>query len=399
MARLKRSPRSSDSRHSRNRVPSPARQERTGSADSTSKHQPRKSVPPAKPASGRAKPHTGKPTSSAAPGWLLRCAPGLAKTLVTELRFNALIDRRTKPTLLWQRNHDLVFLPRLQREPKPGDLRIAAEIHRCPVYGRYKVSHHQLDVMAAALAAQKKPWHLVVSVDGTRFNRHELARWLARELQQRRAPLDEQSSRLASLFCVEDAYYFCLPFRMADDAALRKHRVAEREGSLPPTIAAAMAFLANPRDADSALDPVCGSGTLLAEVHAYAPGAQLAGIDLDRQAIAAARRNLAHLPQVQLSIGDARATGLADGTMTLFLANLPFGKQFGSRSDNRQLYPDILRELVRLGRPDGWRAILLTSDFEALQAAVTATPGIGIAAKSQVKIRGETAVMTTLRPL
>ena len=47
-------------------------------------------------------PRTGKPTSSAAPAWLLRCAPGLAKTLVTELRFNALIDRRTKPTLLWQ---------------------------------------------------------------------------------------------------------------------------------------------------------------------------------------------------------------------------------------------------------------------------------------------------------
>jgi hypothetical protein len=359
----------------------------------------RKSEPPAKRAPGRAKPHANKPASSAAPAWLLRCAPGLAKTLVTELRFNTLIDRRTKPTLLWQRNHDLVFLPRLQREPQPSDLRIAEEIHRCPVYGRYKISHHQLDVMAAALTAQKKPWHLVVSVDGTRFNRHELARWLARELQQRRAPLDEQSSRLASLFCVEDAYYFCLPFRMADDAALRKHRVAEREGSLPPTIAAAMAFLANPRDSDTVLDPVCGTGTLLAELHAYAPGARLAGIDHDRQAIAAARRNLAHLPQVQLSVGEARATGLPDGSMTLFLANLPFGKQFGSRPENRRLYPDILRELVRLGRPEEWRAILLTSDLEALQAAVAATPGLGIVAKSLVKIRGEAAVMATLRPV
>jgi hypothetical protein len=398
MARIKRSPRSSESRHSRNRVPSPARQERTGASKSAPKHQPRKSPPPAKRAPSDAKPHTGKPAPSAAPGWLLRCAPGLAKTLVTELRFNALIDRRTKPTLLWQRNHDLVFLPRLQRDPKPGDLRIAEEIHRCPVYGRYKISHHQLDVMAAALTANKKPWHLVVSVDGTRFNRHELARWLARELQQRRAPLDEQSNRLASLFCVEDAYYFCLPFRMADDTALRQHRVAEREGSLPPTIAAAMAFLANPRDSDTVLDPVCGSGTLLAELHAYAPGAHLAGIDLDRQAIAAARRNLAHLPQVQLSVGDVRSNGLPDGSMTLFLANLPFGKQFGSQLENRRLYPDILRELVRLGRPAGWRAILLTSDFEALQAAVTATPGIGIAAKSQVKIRGEAAVIAILRP-
>ena len=198
--------------------------------------QARKSASPAKPGGDREKQKTDRPSSSA-PAWLLRCAPGLAKTLVTELRFNTLLDRRTKPTLLWQRNHDLVFLPRLQREPQPTDLRIAEEIHRCPVYGRYKISHHQLDVMAAALAAQKKPWHLVVTVDGKRFNRHELARWLARELQRRHAPLDEQSNRLASLFCVEDAYYFCLPFRMADDAALRKHRVAEREGSLPPTIA------------------------------------------------------------------------------------------------------------------------------------------------------------------
>jgi SAM-dependent methyltransferase len=360
--------------------------------------QARKPAPRAKRSSGRTKPSPERPTASSAPAWLLRCAPGLAKTLVTELRFNALVDRRTKPTLLWQRNHDLVFLPRLQREPQPGDLRIAEEIHRCPVYGRYKISHHQLDVMAAALAAPKKPWHLVVSVDGTRFNRHELARWLARELQHRRAPLDEQSSRLASLFCVEDAYYFCLPFRMADDAALRKHRVAEREGSLPPTIAAAMAFLANPRDSDSVLDPVCGSGTLLAELHAYVPGAQLTGIDLDRHAIAAARRNLAHLPQVQLSVRDARSTGLADGSVTLFLANLPFGKQFGSRPENRLLYPDILRELVRLGRPERWRAILLTSDLEALQAAVAATPGLGVAAKNQVKIRGEAAVIATLRP-
>src|SRR5262249_57603945 len=173
---------------------------------------------------------------------------------------------------------------------------------------------------------------------------------------------------------------------------------AERGGGLRPTSAAAMAFRANPGDSDSVLDPVCGSGTLLAELHAYAPGAALTGIDLDRHAIAAARRNLAHLPQVQLAVGDARATGLADGSMTLFIANLPFGKQFGSRPEHRRLYPEILRELVRLGRPEGWRAILLTSDIEALQAAVAATPGIGIAAKTQVKIRGEAALIASLRP-
>ena len=84
-----------------------------------------------------------------APSWLLRCATGLAKILITELRFNGLVDRRTKPTILWQRNHDLVFLPRLQREPRPADLRIAEDIQRCPIYGRYKISNRQLDVLAA----------------------------------------------------------------------------------------------------------------------------------------------------------------------------------------------------------------------------------------------------------
>jgi hypothetical protein len=330
---------------------------------------------------------------------LLRCAPGLAKTLVTELRFNGLVDRRTKPTILWQRNHDLVFLPRLQKEPRPTDLRIAEEIHNCPIYGRYKISHRQLDVLAAALRASRGAWHLVVTVDGTRFNRHELARWLARELKQRGAVLDEEAPRLASLFCVEDSYYFSLPYRSSDEAALRHRRVAERPGSLPPTIAAAMAFLGNPRDDDTILDPVCGSGTLLAEVHGYACGAQLRGIDQDRQAIALARRNLAHAPQLELAVGDARATGLPDGSQSLFLANLPFGKQFGSPAENRRLYQKILGELIRLGRPEGWRAVLLTSDLETLKTAVAGQSGARIMSETPVKIRGEAATIAVVRAL
>jgi hypothetical protein len=42
--------------------------------------------------------------------------------------------------------------------------------------------------------------------------------------------------------------------------------------------------------------------------------------------------------------------------------------------------------------------VLLTSDLEALQAAAAATPGIAITGKTQVKIRGEPAVIASLRP-
>lgn len=334
----------------------------------------------------------------AAPGWVFRCAPGLSKILVTELRFNGLIDRRTRPTITWQRNHDLVFLPRLQKEPRPTDLRIAEEIHRCPVYGRYKFSHHQLDVAAAVLRKAKGAHHLVVSVDGTRFNRHEQARWLARELTQRGVALDDSAQRLVHLFCIEDSYYLALPYRVAAETALRRRRVAEREGSLPPTIAAAMAFMANPQDADAILDPVCGSGTLLAEANAYAPGAPLWGFDSDRAAIAAARRNLEHAPQAALKTGDGRATGLAANVITLFLANLPFGKQFGSPAANRDLYGGILREMLRLGREGDWRAVLLTSDRETLRAAVAATPPLRLASELTIRVRGESATIFLVRP-
>jgi len=336
-----------------------------------------------------------RPDEGAA-AWLLRCAPGLAKTLQTELRFNGLVDRRTKGTLLWQRNHDIVFLPQLLRAPQAGDLRIAEEIHRCPVYGRYKISQHQLDVMAGVLRKGRR--HLAVTVDGTRFNRHELGRWLARELKQRGAVLDDAAQRAVFLFCVENSYYFCLPSRTATEAAGRAHRTAEREGSLPPTIAAAMAFLANPRDGEMVLDPVCGSGTLLAEVHAYAPAAHLIGIDSDTGAINAARRNLGHVEGIRLSTGDARATGLPAGSIGLFVANLPFGKQFGSRSQNQELYRDILHEIVRLGRPEGWRAQLLTSDSDALKAAAADIGSLALLQAAPVKVRGEAAAILTLRP-
>lgn len=328
---------------------------------------------------------------SAAPAWVFRCAPGLSKLLVTELRFNGLIDRATRPTIKWQRNHDLVFLPRLRKEPRATDLRIAEEIHRCPVYGRYKISHHQLELMAASFRAGKGGRRLVVSVDGKHFNRHEQTRWLARELKARGAAVVDEAERLMHLFCIDDAYYFCVPHRSADEAALRARRVAEREGSLPPTIAAAMAFLGNAKDADAILDPVCGTGTLLAEAHAYAPQARLWGFDLDRQAVAAARRNLAHLPHLELKAGDGRATGLPDGSITLFLANLPFGKQFGTREQNQQLYGDLLQEMLRLGRDADWRAVLLTSDVEALRAALPSP--LRLAAAQPVRIRGEAATI------
>ena len=82
------------------------------------------------------------------------------------------------------------------------------------------------------------------------------------------------------VFCIDEAYYIGLQRSAQDDAPFRAQRTVERPGSLPPTIAAALAFLGNPAPGETILDPVCGSGTLLAEALRVRAGCR---VDRDRR--------------------------------------------------------------------------------------------------------------------
>ena len=338
---------------------------------------------------GRSTPATAaKPAQPA--GWVVRSAPGLGRTLLAELRRDCLLARTDRCDRLWQRNHDLLFAPRLARTPAAHELRIAEDLHRCLAYGRYKVSDSQLDRLAQILRGQRR--RLVVTADGGHFNRHDLARFLARELGRRGGTLDDSASAPLLGFCIEQAYYACVPIRAADAAAGRDHRQVEREGSLPPPIAAAMAFMTRPADDDTILDPVCGSGTLLAEAGGYARGARLIGTDQDLQAVKTARRNLKNFPTAEIDHADARALALPADSVTLALANLPFGKQYGDVAENRSLYTEVLRELRRVAAPKRFRAALLVSDRGLLRDSAKAA-GLRLTHDTAIRVRGEDAVI------
>jgi hypothetical protein len=329
---------------------------------------------------------------------VLRCAPGLARVVAAELRFRRVLARGAAPAILRQRNHDLLFLGRAAEGPPGSTLRVPEEVHYCPVYGRYKISQAQLARLAAMLRARGRAFRLVVTADGAHFPRQDTRRWLARALDGLGVPLtdDPATDSVLWTFCIEEAYYICLPRCSAADAPGRDRRRAERPGALPPTIAAALAFMGGPRPGDTILDPVCGTGTLLAEAHAYAPDAALLGVDRDRDALAAARRNLAHVPNVELIHGDSTDAGLPTRSTSLFLANLPFGKQFGDRRTNPALYRDLLAELRRLAAPAA-RAVLLTGDLEAFGQALHALPDLAVDRRVPIKVRGEAATIFALR--
>lgn len=331
--------------------------------------------------------------------WVVRCRPGLASVTVAELRFRRLVVPQTRIKTLWQRNYDLLFLNRTFRVLTADDLRTAEEIHHCLIYGRYKVSKAQLDRLVASLRALEHPLRLVVTVDGVHFTKQDFRGWLTKELEQRGVLLDNDVEEAIWVFCVEEYYYVGLRWDRWTNARFRNARIAERPGSLPPTIAAAMAFLSKPRTEEVILDPMCGSGTLLAETYAYAPQSRFIGFDIDPDAIAAARQNLAHIPQIHLETRDGTATGLHTNSITLFISNLPFGKQYGDPQHNVLLYKQLFAEMIRIGVPRVWRAIVLTADVEAINLALSGLSSLAIAKKISIRVRGEEATIFVIEPV
>jgi predicted RNA methylase len=330
-------------------------------------------------------------------GWLLQCPPGLAGVLKKEMVFAGVIHRDQQIFIKRQRNHDLVFLNRVKSPDGMARLRIAETILRCPVYGRFKISKRQLGLMAEELKSLGDR-RLVVTVAGRNFQRHDLSRFLDRELEERGYTFNDQVEDETWMFCIDESWYFGLPLKKARTAEGRDERKEERRGSLPPPIAAALAFAGMPKPDDIVMDPVCGSGTVLAECHAYAKEARLIGMDIDSDAVAIARKNLAKIEGIEINKGDSTRTGMSGANVSLVLANLPFGLQFGKKTSNPKLYRELLQEQLRL-RDQGknWRAIVFTSDIESLQDALKEIPELQSESLFKVKARGELAFAYRLK--
>jgi 23S rRNA G2445 N2-methylase RlmL len=154
----------------------------------------------------------------------------------------------------------------------------------------------------------------------------------------------------------------------------RTYKLEHRAASLRPTMAAAMVRLSAARPGQVVLDPMCGSGTLLAEqllaaekfrgstIHVW-------GGDRDRAAVRAAAFNLRRLGAPLLACWDARCLPLPSACVHHLLCNPPFGKQLSSPEEVGPLYRSIVAEFDRILRPGG-EAVLLVSDASALREAV-----------------------------
>lgn len=139
----------------------------------------------------------------------------------------------------------------------------------------------------------------------------------------------------------------------------RSYKQEHVAGSLKPSVAAALVFLAQTARRQVILDPCCGAGTILIE--AAETGATAIGGDQDAGAIAAAQRNaIAAGVPLDVQVWDARKLPLEAASIARVITNLPWGLQVEVDSELAAFYEAVCAEMERVVQPDG-RIVLLTN--------------------------------------
>jgi tRNA (guanine6-N2)-methyltransferase len=155
--------------------------------------------------------------------------------------------------------------------------------------------------------------------------------------------------------------------------ASRAWRVCNYQGALNASVASVMISLTNPTPQDTFLNIGCGSGTILIERVLETSAEALVGIDMAGDALDCARQNIAAAGcgNIQLLEGDATRLPLADASVNVLAADLPFGYLQGSHADNQRLYPAILREAARVAK-QGARFVIISHEVKLMEQCLKA---------------------------
>jgi 23S rRNA G2445 N2-methylase RlmL len=174
----------------------------------------------------------------------------------------------------------------------------------------------------------------------------------------------------------------------------RTYRGVSLPAALKPTVAHALVRLAREGAGALLIDPLCGTGTLLAE--AADAGLSVLGGDIQPEAVRAARLNLGGAAaSAGIALWDAARLPLRDGIAGCVACNLPWGKK-GSAADLTQLYQRFLGEARRIVKSGGCVAVL-TSEREQVERVLARVRGLSVERRLQVIVRGADAWLLVLR--
>jgi tRNA G10 N-methylase Trm11 len=317
---------------------------------------------------------------------IFRCRAGLKDLMMHELEYKNIVNRRAKSKLLKQTNYDFLhILKNKLKNPNMGaikELRTPEDAFISLAAGYANVTDYQIKKVINYLKTKNQPVKIVSVINGNSFNKFDARRWLEKILAKNKVPISDSAKHLLYFFAVDEKFY--IAYKIMSRELVSNREKIEREGALPQTIAAAMAFLANINEKEVVLDPTCGSATLLIEAKAFQKKSELIGIDKDKKACQIAKKNLknAEILNIDLAKENLKLTK----PINVMLANLPFGKQFGEVKTNELLYDKILK-IADKNAADNFRGIFITADETNLQKAIKNNK-FKIDKKLKVKVKG-----------
>jgi len=174
--------------------------------------------------------------------------------------------------------------------------------------------------------------------------------------------------------------------------------------TLRSTIAYNMVMMCDVQPGDVVIDPMCGCGSIPIEGSSDWKSSFFLAGDNAHPAVVRAISNVNFLNKqsvnhlVDVLKWDCTNLPLKTASIDVFVTDLPFGKRVGTRTDNRELYPSILRELARVSRPVTARACLLTYDKRSIVKAIASVSHLWKIRHSMfINIGGLKAVVHLLR--
>ncbi|XP_076825256.1 tRNA (guanine(6)-N(2))-methyltransferase THUMP3-like [Clavelina lepadiformis] len=127
---------------------------------------------------------------------------------------------------------------------------------------------------------------------------------------------------------------------------------------------------------DAVVDPMCGTGVIPIEGQDEWINCFYFAGDKSDDAVKKSAANVAALNGetvrscVEVLQWNVKKLPWRSASIDVCVTDLPFGKRVGSKSDNRVLYPSMLKEIARIARPGTARACLLTRDKRAINNAI-----------------------------
>nr|XP_057914969.1 THUMP domain-containing protein 2 isoform X2 [Doryrhamphus excisus] len=138
---------------------------------------------------------------------------------------------------------------------------------------------------------------------------------------------------------------------------------------LRPTVAWAMAELAEIQPGFRVLDPMCGVGTILIEAAQEHKLSCFLGLDIDDGQLNKARDNVSFAQlgdRMHLLKASSTDIALPSASVDAVVCDLPFGRKFGTKANMAASLPIILKEMERVLRVGGTLVLLLSPQLSCV---------------------------------